>query len=360
MSATWIRVGGGLLAFLVVGLLGVLALRQIDPERAADSWSLVTILAIPAGIAAYALIEYLQTRRLDSITRQFDTRTLVLMPVAMAMNIVLGTAVASALKIPVYLDSIGTILVAALAGPLAGALTGLLANLVWTYLAPPPFGSPYAAPFALVAVVIGLLAGTFARWGWLRPRPGASGRQLVVGSVVALGLVGVMAILALGVWQVASLGSDLAPGSDDTAFLALGWLAMLLVLGTGVGLVWILLRDRDLAAAYIVVAGAVTGITAAVIAAPIAASLFGGVTGSGGDFVIAAFRQAGADLEQAVLGQSLVSDSIDKVVTYFVVYVILGTLAVRTKARFPQGRCLLPVVPTDTQDRPHGTADASP
>jgi hypothetical protein len=359
VSATWIRVGGGLLAFLLVGLLGVLALRQIDPERAADSWSLVTILAIPAGIATYALIEYRQTRRLDSVTRQFDTRTLVLMPVAMAMNIVLGQAVASALKVPIYLDSIGTILVAALAGPLAGALTGLLANLVWTYL-PPPFGSTYAAPFALVAVVIGLLAGTFARWGWLRPRPGASGRQLVVGSVVALGLVGVMAILALGVWQVASLGSELAPGSDDTAFLALGWLAMLLVLGTGVGLVWILLRDRDLAAAYIVVAGAVTGITAAVIAAPIAASLFGGVTGSGGDFVIAAFRQAGADLEQAVLGQSLVSDSIDKVVTYFVVYLILGTLAVRTKARFPQGRCLLPAVVTEPPGRQHGTADASP
>ena len=61
---------------------------------------------------------------IDSITRQFDTRTLVLMPVAMALNIVLGTAVASALKIPIYLDSVGTILVAALAGPLAGAATG--------------------------------------------------------------------------------------------------------------------------------------------------------------------------------------------------------------------------------------------
>ena len=158
-----------------------------------------------------------------------------------------------------------------------------------------------------------------------------------MGSVVALGLIGVMAILALGVWQVASLGSELAPGSDDTAFLALGWLAMLLVLGTGVGLVWILLRDRDLAAAYIVVAGAVTGITAAVIAAPIAANLFGGVTGSGGDFVVAAFRQAGADLEQAVLGQSLVSDSIDKVVTYFVVYLILGDAGRAHEGALPAG-----------------------
>ena len=87
-------------------------------------------------------------------------------------------------------------------------------------------------------------------------------------------------------------------------------------------------------------AGVITGIVAAFIAAPIAASLFGGVTGSGADFVIAAFRQAGADLQQAVLGQSLVSDPIDKVVTYFVVYVILGTLAGRTKARFPQGEYL--------------------
>jgi hypothetical protein len=346
MNATWIRVGGGLLAFLVVGLAGVLVLRQIDPERAADSWSLVTLLAIPAGIAVYALVEYLQTGRLESIRRQFDTRTLVLMPVAMALNIVLGTAVASALKVPVYLDSVGTILVAALAGPLAGALTGLLANLVWTYLAPPPFGSPFAAPFALVAVVIGLLAGSFARWGWLRPRPGASGRDLAIGSVVAMGLVILMAVLALGVWQVASRGGELAPSSDETVFLALGWLAMLLVVGTGIGLAWLLVRDRDLTAAYIVVAGAITGVTAAIVAAPIAASLFGGVTGSGADFVIAAFRQAGADLEQAVLGQSLVSDSIDKVVTYFVVYVILGTLAVRTRARFPQGRYLI-AQPTD-------------
>ena len=38
----------------------------------------------------------------------------------------------SALKVPLYLDSVGTILVAALAGPLAGAVTGLLSHLVWT------------------------------------------------------------------------------------------------------------------------------------------------------------------------------------------------------------------------------------
>jgi uncharacterized membrane protein len=279
---------------------------------------------------------------MDSITRQFDTRTLVLMPVAMALNIVLGTAVASALKIPIYLDSIGTILVAALAGPLAGAATGFLSNVIWTYLAPPPFSSPFAVPFAVVAVVVGLLAGTFARWGWLRPRRGASGPRLAVAGSLTIAALMLMAVVAVQAWKSAAQGQDLAPQADETAFVALGWMAMLLVAGTAIGLVVLLARWRDLAAAYIVLAGAITGVVAAFVAAPIAAGLFGGVTGSGADFVVAAFRQAGADLQQAVLGQSLISDPVDKVITYFVVYLILGAMATRTKSRFPQGEYLLP------------------
>jgi energy-coupling factor transport system substrate-specific component len=345
VSPTVVRVTAGLVAAGLAALAGLATLAGLEEEQALRVAGLVAVLAVAAGLGMYALVEYVQTRRLHSLARQFDTRTLVLMPVAMAMNIVLGTAVASALKVPIYLDSLGTILVAALAGPLAGALTGLLTNLVWTYLAPPPFGSPYAAPFAIVAVVIGLMAGTFARLGWLRPRPHSSGPRLALGAIVTIGLLALMAVLALRVWEVAARGPQLAPTSDEAAFAILGWVAMLLVVGTAIGLVVRLVRDRDLAVAYVVVAGACTGIVAAFIAAPIAAGLFGGVTGSGADFVIAALRQAGADLEAAVLGQSLVSDSIDKVVTYFVVFVILGTLADRTKARFPQGDRLLALAP---------------
>ena len=353
MSQTWLRVAGGLLVFALIALAGLGLLGGLEFDEALDTFTLVMIVAIPAGIAAYALIEYLQTRRIESITRQFDTRTLVLMPVAMALNIVLGTAVASALKIPIYLDSIGTILVAALAGPLAGAATGFLTNVIWTY-APAPFGSPFAAPFAVVAVVVGLLAGTFARWGWLRPRRGSSGQRLVIGGALSIGAVVIMVVLALRAWLAAADGNSLAPDSDRTAFLILGWVAMLLVAGTAVGLVYLLWRLRDLAAAYILAAGVITGVIAAFIAAPIAAGLFGGVTGSGADFVIAAFRQAGADLQQAVLGQSLISDPVDKVITYFVVYLILGAMAVRTKARFPQGEYLLPLE-DDEDDRETAT-----
>jgi hypothetical protein len=347
VSQTWLRVGGGLVVLLAIAALGLAGLAGLGVDAALDRFALVMVVAIPAAVLAYAAIEYLQTRRLDSITRQFDTRTVVLMPVAMALNIVLGMAVASALKIPIYLDSIGTVLVAALAGPLAGAATGFLSNVVWTYLAPPPFQSPFAAPFALVAVVVGLVAGTFARWGWMRPRPGVSGRRLAVGATAAITLLGVITIVTLRAWDVAADGRDLAPQSDDAAFAIMGWMAMALVVGTALGLVVLLLRRRDLAAAYILCAGVITGIVAAFTAAPIAAGIFGGVTGSGADFVIAAFRQAGASLEQAVLGQSLISDPVDKVITYFVVYLILGAMATRTKSRFPQGQYLLPIADAD-------------
>ena len=343
MSQTWLRVGAGLGAFMLVAIGGFVVLDALGMGDILVRLQLLMLVAIPAGIATYALAEWWQTGRIDSITRQFDTRTLVLMPVAIAINIVLGTAVASALKIPIYLDSIGTILVAALAGPLAGAATGFLTNIIWTFLAPAPFGSPFAAPFAVVAVVIGLLAGTFARWGWLRPRPGSNTRDILVGGAVALGLIAVVAVLAVSGWS--AIGEDVRPTSksDDGLLFALGWVAALLVVGTAIGLILLLFWRRDLAAAYVVVAGVITGVVAAFIAAPIAAGLFGGVTGSGADFVVAAFRQAGADLQQAVLGQALISDPVDKVITYFVVYLILGAMADRTKARFPQGEYLLPL-----------------
>src|SRR5262245_22399615 len=90
------------------------------------------------------------------ISGQFTTRVIVLMPVAIALNIVLGYIVQTVLKLPIYLDSIGTIFVGVLAGPLAGALTGILTNLIWQYA--PVIGGGTIGPFAITAGVIGLLA----------------------------------------------------------------------------------------------------------------------------------------------------------------------------------------------------------
>src|SRR3954470_18753171 len=120
------------------------------------------------------------------ISSQFTTRVIVLIPVAIAINIVLGYTVQTVLKLPIYLDSIGTIFVGVLAGPLAGAATGALSNIIWQYA--PVIGGGTIGPFAITAAVIGLLAGLWGYLGVYRPRP-ASGTQLIVAAVVAAGLV---------------------------------------------------------------------------------------------------------------------------------------------------------------------------
>jgi hypothetical protein len=350
ISGRWLWISGALIAFLLTAVVGVVAFGTFDvppdPELGysipgANSFALILAIALIVAFVAYAGLEYAQTRHFDSIARQFDTRTLALMPVAIAFNIILGQAVGAALKIPIYLDSIGTILVGALAGPIPGAATGFLSNILWSYAVPPPFHSDISGAFAIVAAVIGLLAGVFGRFGWLRPRLERSLTELGIGAAVAVVLILGLSYLAyLG--YTAILGSpDLAPGGDNTLFVVLGYLALGLVVLTAAGLIVLLFVRRDLTAAYVVVAGVITGLIAASISAPISANVFGGVTGAGTDFLVAAFRQAGADIGAATLGQGLISDPIDKVTTFFVVYLILGALASRTKARFPQGEQLV-------------------
>jgi hypothetical protein len=334
-----IRWLAALVAFVVVGYLGIAVIGNFSAEAANNSWALTAALGLAAAFIAYAAVELGQTGRLDSIARQFDTRTIVLIPVAIAINIILGQAVSAALKIPIYFDSIGTILVGALAGPVAGALTGFLANTLWTYVVPPPFHSDYAAPFAIVAAVIGLLAGLFGRVGWLRPRTGRSTGQLALGGGAAIVVVAGLGYYAYTRYY--AQGFALFGSGSDAIFVILGWLVIALMAGAVIGFLALLFLRRDLSVAYVVVAGVSTGIIAALISAPISANLFSGVTGSGTDFLVAAFRQAGSDIQQATFQQGLLSDPIDKLVTFFTVYIVLAAMARRTKARFPQGERLL-------------------
>jgi len=74
------------------------------------------------------------------------------------MNVVLGTIV-SALKIPLlFLDTIGTVLMAVLFGPWWGALTGLLTNVILGITT-----SPTAIFFGLVNIGIAIVVGFMAR-----------------------------------------------------------------------------------------------------------------------------------------------------------------------------------------------------
>jgi energy-coupling factor transport system substrate-specific component len=188
---------------------------------------------------------------MEGLKRDFNTVTLVMIPVAIAINIAVGQ-LALAIKIPLYLDSIGTVLVGVLAGPWAGALTGFLSSLIWTLtgLYTPAFA------FAGVAAIIGALAGVFGRAGWA------------------------------GIW----------------------WKAIL--------------------------AGLLTGLTAAIFSAPVATYVFGGVMGSGTDAIVALARSVGLDALGANIAQGTFSDPIDKAVTYLVIFLVLRALPQRFLARF--------------------------
>jgi hypothetical protein len=350
------RFAAGLTAFAVVAYVGIIGFgdfgtdADIDPDtftnaRAANSWALILTVAMVVGAVVYFGLELLQTGRLESLSRQFTTRTYLLMAIGIAVNVILGQTVAAALKIPIYLDSIGTILVGVLCGPVAGAVTGGLGNVLWSYVIPPPFQYQPAAAFAITAVAIGVIAGLAGRAGFLRPRPDRSTSELLLGGLITVTLIGAMAVAAvIGYQAVFGTEVSLLPNEGvEWYFLVLAWLALALVVGAVVGLFALLLLRRDLTAAYVVVAGVVTGVIAALISAPIAAGVFGGVTASGTDFLVAAFRQAGADVQAATTGQGLISDPIDKVTTFFTVYLILQAMANRFKARFPQGERVLQV-----------------
>jgi energy-coupling factor transport system substrate-specific component len=117
---------------------------------------LAYLVALLLGVVLFAVVG----RR----ARDLTTATLTLMVVAIAINITVGS-ITVALRLPIYLDSIGTVLVGALAGPWAGALTGILANLIWSILPIPGGAGPTIAFYAPVAGVIGLMAGFWASRG---------------------------------------------------------------------------------------------------------------------------------------------------------------------------------------------------
>jgi energy-coupling factor transport system substrate-specific component len=241
------------------------------------------------------------TKRLRS---DFSTTTLALIPVAIVINIVIGQIVQNVLKLPIYLDSIGTVLVAVLAGPLAGAMTGALANLLWGII----FSTPTIMPFAITAFAIGLVAGLMAQLGWFK-------RELPLGQgLVAVVVVGGILIVIQFV-NSGPVGAGLA--------IALTLLALVLTA----------LRVFP---ALVAVGGVLTGIVAAIVSAPIAAFVFGGVTGSGTDFLVALFQATGANILQAALGQGLVSDPFDKFVSFIVVWLVLRGLSRRLVSQMPR------------------------
>lgn len=90
------------------------------------------------------------------------TRLISIAALLLTLNLVLGK-VAAALSLPVYLDSVGTILAAALLPPLFAVAVGVSSSLVGGLVI-----NPYFPPYAPVQLVIAITAVLFCRAGCLR------------------------------------------------------------------------------------------------------------------------------------------------------------------------------------------------
>ncbi len=252
-------------------------------------------------------------RRIDNAS----SFTLALIPVAVVINIVIGQL---ATGTPVYLDSIGTVLVGALLGPWWGAFTGLISNAIWTLT-----GNPVPIYFSYVAATIGLLAGFAGRFGAFH-RESPRWLSTVVGGVFCFALV-LFLISFLGT-KMGDNGPVL-PNANELLARQAPLFALAIVAGAALG--YFVIKN----AGYAGVAGLLTGLVAGVLSAPMAALSFGGVTGSGTDLLVAVFRASGANILQSTFAQGVVSDPFDKMTSFMLVWGIVQLLPRRLLLRFP-------------------------
>jgi len=81
--------------------------------------------------------------------------------------------------------------------------------------------------------------------------------------------------------------------------------------------------------------GAGLGVAAAAVSVPIAYYVFSGVTAGGVTAVTTLLRGLGVPLPVAVAAASTVTDVLDKVASFALVFAVLHSLPLRTAARFP-------------------------
>ncbi len=86
-------------------------------------------------------------------TKKLGTYQICLIALAIVINVI-GGQLALALRLPIYLDSIGTIMIGAVLGPWCGLIPGLLGGLIMAFT-----GDIYSLYFAPVGMIVGFMSG---------------------------------------------------------------------------------------------------------------------------------------------------------------------------------------------------------
>lgn len=146
------------------------------------------------------------THLLGPFQARLNTLSIVLIPVCVAINWA-GHAIVSTLKLPLFLDSIGSILGGLLAGPWVGGIAGLVSN----FISAGTF-DPTAALYSIVSFGIGIAAGIGGYLAWYRSWPTRIALYLLVFVVAA----GVSTVINMGVY-----GGQSGSPVGDTALVGL-------------------------------------------------------------------------------------------------------------------------------------------
>ena len=140
----------------------------------------------------------------------------------------------AALKLPIFLDVIGTVLMAMLAGPWPAAVTGILTNLCMGIT-----DNPTLIPFAITSAACGIAAGLFARKKWFS----AQKWKLII-IVLVLDLVTICTASPITIFAFGGVSGNGGQSVAIAGLLASGANIIAAVVGTDF---WINLIDRALA-----------------------------------------------------------------------------------------------------------------
>ncbi|TMD09177.1 MAG: DUF4013 domain-containing protein [Chloroflexi bacterium] len=130
---------------------------------------LTGVLALALAVVLVVLVRRPLQRTLVALAPEGWASTLrirtgsagiVLIPACIGINFA-GHAIAVWLRLPLFLDSIGTILCAVFAGPWLGGSVGFISNLVSSNTI-----DPVASSYSVVSLAIGFAAGLWARLNW--------------------------------------------------------------------------------------------------------------------------------------------------------------------------------------------------
>ena len=205
------------------------------------------------------------------------TYVIALVPVASVLNVIGGT-VAGALKLPIFLDMIGTAVVAMTIGPWWGALVGVITNVTSGFIT-----GPVSIPFAACNVVGALIWGYGTKWGWANDKlkffglsvASAVGVSLMAAPIVIFVFGGATGhasdvltaglIAAGGDMWTSVFSSNIIVSSADKILSSFLALAIIGALHTNLQVTGPIMKAENMGKAVLITAGTVVGVILTVV-----------------------------------------------------------------------------------------------